>query len=321
MLKKDLIVSQSVLKDLSDEQIKAIETLSENDENVVIGKKTAEIYKAIDDDIKEVTGLDRPASTKTYDFLKSTLKTNKEAADKAKTLEGEITTLKSEKLSLEKQIKEGSTDAALKTKINDLERDIKDKDAVVKKLQDDIVSTKSDYDKKLEAEQSRNIEIRLEAQLSEALGDVKLKEMSQFAKDSSLEKIKADILATGKVEFRKDSNGKEQIVFRDDQDNVITNPNNLQNPYTAKEMYVDALTKAELIDGGRKVAGGGGGGGGGDKVTMNLSSAKSQHSAGEQIRSYLKAQGVPQGTDEFQEQFDKISTDNNISSLPMVDPQ
>ena len=44
MLKKEIIKANAILATLTDEQIAAIEKLSENDENAVIGKKTGEIH-------------------------------------------------------------------------------------------------------------------------------------------------------------------------------------------------------------------------------------------------------------------------------------
>jgi hypothetical protein len=317
MLNKELITGQSVLASLTDEQITAIETLSKNDENTVIAKKVAEIHKAYDDDIKEVTGKEKPTTMKTYDFLKKTLKESQDAAIKAKDLAANVETLKTEKASLEKQIKEGSNDVALKSRVAELEQSIKDSKSQVTKLQNDIVTTKESYEAKLKSEQESNTAIRLSVALAEVRNDVTLKDIPEAAKEALLENIEKDLLSKGKIEFRED----KSIVFRDENDNIITNPNNLQNPYTAKEMYLDALKKSELVDEGREGKGGGAKPRGSDgKVTLDLGSAKSKHSAREQIRNYLIAEGVPQGSEEFQQQMVKIEMESNIGDLPMQDP-
>ena len=74
MLIKDVIKANEALKDLSDAQISAIETLSKNEEvsvlNSEIAAKTKELHSAYDADIKEILGLERPAGKKTYKWLK-----------------------------------------------------------------------------------------------------------------------------------------------------------------------------------------------------------------------------------------------------------
>ena len=51
MLTREILVANAALSGLSDEQITAITTLSQNDENSVIAKKTGEIYGDLDADI------------------------------------------------------------------------------------------------------------------------------------------------------------------------------------------------------------------------------------------------------------------------------
>ena len=45
MLQKDTIIANESLKGITDEQISAIETLSKNDEDAVIGAKFGEVYR------------------------------------------------------------------------------------------------------------------------------------------------------------------------------------------------------------------------------------------------------------------------------------
>lgn len=317
MLTKEVIKSQTILATLSDEQLTAIATLSENDENVVIGQKTAEIYKSFDDDIKEVTGKSKPTSMKTYDFLKNTLKDMKTSSDKATTLETEIAGLKTDKVNLEKQIKEGSQDAALKTKVAELERDIADKTTTVTKLQADIVQKDADHQTALGVEANKNVDLKFATVFAEEKAKLKFKNIPEVALNAAIKEVENDIKTKGTPEFK---DGK--VFFRDADGNMITNPNNLQNPYSAGEMFSDALSKSELIEGKRDASGGGGGpaGGGGGTVTMNMSGVKSQHGGNEQIREYLKAEGVPQGSSEYQEKFDTLFKDNGLADLPLVDP-
>ena len=70
MLTREILIANASLSGLSDEQITAITTLSQNDENSVIAKKTGEIYGALDADILEVSGIAKNGTEKTYDYAK-----------------------------------------------------------------------------------------------------------------------------------------------------------------------------------------------------------------------------------------------------------
>lgn len=64
MLTREILVANAALSGLSDEQIAAITTLSQNDENSVIAKKTGEIYGALDADILAVSGVAKNGAEK-----------------------------------------------------------------------------------------------------------------------------------------------------------------------------------------------------------------------------------------------------------------
>ena len=70
MLTREILAANAQLSGLTEEQIKAIITLSENDENSVIAKKTGEIYGALDNDILTVSGIAKNGTEKTYDYAK-----------------------------------------------------------------------------------------------------------------------------------------------------------------------------------------------------------------------------------------------------------
>ena len=64
MLTREILTANATLSGLTDEQITAITTLSQNDENSVIAKKTGEIYGALDADILEVSGITKNGTAK-----------------------------------------------------------------------------------------------------------------------------------------------------------------------------------------------------------------------------------------------------------------
>lgn len=61
MLTKDILIANTALASLTEEQIAAITTLSQNDENSVIAKRIGEIYGALDNDILDSAGIQKMA--------------------------------------------------------------------------------------------------------------------------------------------------------------------------------------------------------------------------------------------------------------------
>ena len=96
MLTGEILVANAALSGLSDEQIMAITTLSQNDENSVIAKKTGEIYGALDADILAVSGIAKNGTEKTYDYAKRVIGEMKTKADGATGLQSQIDSLTKE---------------------------------------------------------------------------------------------------------------------------------------------------------------------------------------------------------------------------------
>ena len=71
----DILKNNPLLAALAPEVLAAINTLSVNDETNVVKAAKAEvtsgIWNAVDADLKTLTGKDKPAGVKTYDWLKT----------------------------------------------------------------------------------------------------------------------------------------------------------------------------------------------------------------------------------------------------------
>lgn len=111
MLTREILAANAQLSGLTEEQIKAIITLSENDENSVISKKTGEIYGALDNDILTVSGIAKNGTEKTYDYAKRVMSAMKADAEAATGYKSQIDALTKEKARLEKAIADGAADA------------------------------------------------------------------------------------------------------------------------------------------------------------------------------------------------------------------
>lgn len=93
MLTREIIAANAALAGLTEEQINTIVTLSQNDENAVIGARIGEIYRQMDTTIAEATGVARNGDEKTYLYLARATKTLKEQADSVTGLNAKITEL------------------------------------------------------------------------------------------------------------------------------------------------------------------------------------------------------------------------------------
>ena len=116
-LSRETIVANEVLAGLTDEQITAIETLSRNDEDVVIGTRFGEVYRQMDSTIEKATGIKRNGDEKTYNYLE---RAAKEYAGKY----ADYDALKTKVTDLEAKIAKGG-DAALKAQLESAQSELK----------------------------------------------------------------------------------------------------------------------------------------------------------------------------------------------------
>lgn len=84
MLTREILIANAALAGLTDEQIAAITTLSANDENSVIAKKTGEIYGGLDADILAASGIAKNGTEKTFDYAKRVVAEFKTKAESSK---------------------------------------------------------------------------------------------------------------------------------------------------------------------------------------------------------------------------------------------
>ena len=124
MLTKDILIANTALASLTDEQIAAITTLSQNDENSVIAKRIGEIYGALDNDILDSAGIQKNGTEKTYDYLKRVLSELKGKISDTNTIKKQVEDLTKEKSRLEKAIAEGAGDAEISKVLKQTKADL-----------------------------------------------------------------------------------------------------------------------------------------------------------------------------------------------------
>jgi len=305
-LTKELLKKSTKLEGLSDDQFEAIVTLSVNDEDSVIKKKTGEIYGGIDTDITEATGTEKPQGMKTYDWLKSLLPDVKKITEYKSTIE----TLTQEKKDIEKLMSEGkSVDETLKKKLEDKDQEIVD----LKKQMD---ADKKLLDTKTEEFEKTNFDLRFDFISSEAEKNLTFIDAIQPSVQGTLiESAKSKILNEYEVAEEKDTEGKTYTVFKKD-GVIVKNPNDSLNPYTLEDLYRQEL-KDSLKAGENKKGAGSKEKGGNINSPIDISGAKSQIEADELIAQQVMKEGITRDSQGFQPRFDELRNENKVSSLPI----
>ncbi len=313
-LNAEVIKSNEGLKDLSDDQINQIVTLSTNDENVVIGNKTKEIYDRLDADLSEASGLKKDHNEKTYDFAKRTVGHFKGQLSEVEGYKTQINDLNTKIKDYEQQIKEGNGDAALKQKLADTESQLKQ-----------LTTQHTELQGKFEAQGTEHTEALKQSKVLNEVGRITagLKFKSEYT--DSVKKVLTDsavskVLEANKADFVKGDNGVEQLVFRDETGEIRRNSENGLNPFSLEELLTTELK--DVLDQGKQQPGGGTEPPSGGKVDIvDISAAKNQVEADDIIEKYLLQKGFTKtgfaDAGKFQEEFTKIRTANKVDQLPL----
>lgn len=314
MLTTELLKQQSELQGLTDEQMTAIATLSQNDEDVVIGKRIGELYRQLDDTIQKSTGVQRNGDEKTYLYLERAAKELQGKAGQADEYAKQVADLTKEKARLEKVIADGGADSETKKLLSQAQKDLA---SVTKQY----VDLKADYDKMGAKHSKELIGVRIDSELALAQAGI------QFKKD--LPKAVTDVLlnqAVAKVkamnpQYVDDSKGGKVLAFVNEDGSIMRNAENWLNPYTAKELVMADLKAMGVLDEGvhrtgtgttppapRAVDG---------KEPISVSGAKTQTEATDIITNMLLKRGMVNGSREFTEAMTEAWKTNNVQALPM----
>lgn len=296
----DILKANTVLASLTEEQLNSIVTLSSNDESTVLGTKIGELHGSYDKDVKDVTGIEKKQGEKSYDYVKRVLGDYK----------GKLTTLEATKVDLEKKISDGATDPALKQKLADTEKSLSD----MKALYD---SDKTKFDTEKQAYEAKIKEVHVEHAFGTALSGVKFKAaIPESVHGTLVNNAKAEILSKYKADF-VEANGSKVLVFRDDKGNIVANPQNKLEPFTAKELMLASSLKDVLDFGIEQPGAGTGKSAAGQSSIVDISSAKSQVEADELISTQLLAQGLTRGSAEFAAKQLEVRKENSVDKLPL----
>lgn len=312
MLTTELLNANSATSALSDEQKTAIVEMSRNDENEVIGKRIGEIYRDLDADVLEASGVAKDGAEKTYDYAKRVIGGLKEKADAADGNAAKVAALEKENTRLHKSIEEGGTDAEVKKELGKTKADL----ASVTKQYADL---KEKFDKSESDHAAAILAIKIDGEFA-GIAPAFKKDLPEGVKGVLLTQAINTVKAMS-PEFIDDGKGGKVLAFMKD-GLPLRNPENNLNPYTAKDLVMKELKGMGVLEEGRKQAGAGsreeptGSAAGG---TIDISGARSQVEADDIIRKGLLARGMTAHSVAFQQEFDKIRMEkyDTIKALPL----
>lgn len=313
MLTREILIANAALAGLTDEQITAITTLSQNDENSVIAKKTGEIYGALDTDVLNVSGIAKNGTEKTYEYVKRVLSEIKTKAESIIGLQSQIDNLSKEKTRLEKALADGANDAEAAKVLKQTKADLTSITAQYNDLNNRYQEALTNHEKEL-------FGVRVDNALQIASANMKFKaglpdNVTRVILQQATEKIKGM-----NPEMIDDGNGGKILAFKGDDGAILRNPNNQLNPFSPAELLAKELEIMGVLDKGQSQRGSGttspnanNGNAGG---LIDVSGVKTRTEAYDAIASNLMAQGLTVGSEQFSAAMTQAWKDNNISSLP-----
>lgn len=314
MLTTELLKQQSELQTLTDEQLNAIATLSQNDEDVVIGKRFSEVYRQLDETIAKNTGVQRNGDEKTYLYLERAAKELNGKASKADEYAKQVADLTKEKTRLEKVIADGGTDGETKKLLSQAQKDLA---AVTKQY----VDLKADYDKQADRQAKEIIGIRIDNELALAQAGISFKkDLPKAVTDVLLSQAVAKVKAMN-PQYVDDGKGGKVLAFVGEDGSIRRNAENGLNPFTAKELVIADLKTMGVLDEGVQRTGTGttppAKTGTPNNEPISVTGAKTQTEAAEIITNMLLKRGMVNGSREFTEAMTEAWKANNVQALPM----
>lgn len=303
MLTIEMLRQNSVLAQLTDEQLNAVADMSRNDENAVIATRIGELHGQYDRDIYGIAGIAKNDGEKSYDYAKRILSQYKTAIEDNKKVIAD----------LNKRIEKGDVDDAIKQQLKDAKAQVTQLQAQLTAKEEAFTKEKQDYEAKLK-------NTHIDYAFTSATSGLKFKDsIPESLKPILLSAAKAEVLSKGAPDFVDDGKGGKMFVLRGADGNIINNVKNNLNPYTMNELLMETSLK-DAIDTGRVVTGGGTNNPKPNNHStglIDLSGAKTQVEADRMIENYLLSQGITRDSAEFSEQTMSLRADNNVAELPI----
>lgn len=309
MLTVEILKQNTKLSGLSDEQLNAIATMSQNDENTVIGARIGELHGQYDADVLSVSGITKKSGEKSYDYVKRVLGDYKAKLDASKTLQAQLDAAKAQV----EELKAKGTDEAIKQELKDAKTRVEQLKASLQTKETEFATAKADLEKQV---MNAHVDYAFQA----ATAGLKFKDgISESLKSVILSAAKNEVLAKGAPELIDDGKGGKRLALRGADGNLVNNPKNGLAPYTIQELVMETSLKDAIST--APVHGGGGTGPTpptDPNLPLDLSGAKTQLEADNMIENYLlTVEGLTRDKAEFGEESLRLRNEAKVAELPL----
>ena len=309
MLTVEILKQNTKLSGLSDEQLNAIATMSQNDENTVIGARIGELHGQYDADVLSVSGITKKSGEKSYDYVKRVLGDYKAKLDASKTLQAQLDAAKAQV----EELKAKGTDEAIKQELKDAKTRVEQLKASLQAKETEFTTAKADLEKQV---MNAHVDYAFQA----ATAGLKFKDgISESLKSVILSAAKNEVLAKGAPELIDDGKGGKRLALRGADGNLVNNPKNGLAPYTIQELVMETSLKDAIST--APIHGGGGTGPTpptDPNLPLDLSGAKTQLEADNMIENYLlTVKGLTRDKAEFGEESLRLRNEAKVAELPL----
>ena len=309
MLTVEILKQNTKLSGLSDEQLNAIATMSQNDENTVIGARIGELHGQYDADVLGVSGVAKKSGEKSYDYVKRVLGDYKAKLEASKTLQSQLDAANTQI----EELKAKGPDEAIK-------QELKDTKAHVEQLKTSLQAKTTEFDTAKANLEKQVMNAHVDYAFQAATAGLKFKDgISDTLKDVILNAAKNEVLAKGTPELIDDGKGGKRIALRGADGNLVNNPKNGLAPYTIQELVMETSIKDAITTTNNR-----GGGGTGPtppadpNLPLDLSGAKTQLEADNMIENYLlTVKGLTRDKAEFGDESLRLRNEAKVAELPI----
>lgn len=314
MLTIEMLNQNTALSNLPDAVKSAISEMSKNDESLTLNKEKQALEDEYSKSILDITGIIKNTNEENKEYTKRILSSYKSQVDSAKTVKEELTEAKKEVETLKQKLADNSADASLKQQLKDTKQQ-------VTSLQKQLTDTQQEKGRLKETYENKLLTAKVDYAFNSAISGFTFKDSIPVSiQKVLLDSAKTELYTKGKPEFIQDAvTGKETLVFRNSEGNILSNPKNNLNPYTLEELLQETSLKEALKETHVQL-----GAGTGNRLNnlgpdniMDLSLAKTQVEADRLIEKELLRNGLTRDSTDFAEQFSQLRADNNVADLPI----
>lgn len=295
-LTKETIVANESLANLTEEQVAAIATLSQNSEDELFRQKMGEHYRKLDASIEEHSGVARNGDEKTYDYLPRAIDAMKGGYEETiKTLRSENETLRAN----------GSADAALQARFDAQTKELNTAKKEFNALKDAFDNANLEHAKALEG-------IKIDNEIARAMEGIEFRaglnaELLATAKERAIASVR------GKNPTFEERDGEQRLVFHEGDEPMLNRENQLK-PFSAKELLMREFGKFDILNTRPST----GAGGEGTKPTApSALAASTQVEAMDAIDKMAQEKGFSKGTADYQAEVNRLWVENKCSTLPI----